>query len=566
MIPYLPGTAADLQQHPLFRNAPGKAGETAFYVIARDKLPETWTVIYNQVVFAENDEHQVDFLVVIPEKGIINVDAKGYNYSWEDGTFYLENTPKDLFGIASSAIHTVDQYIRREILHQTSNRFQWGAYGRCLMFMLQDFHGSERCAADLAKGQYRGIDEQDRIIPGGYPYMTFSDFCQNDCINDQAIIRKFNAELDKHRYAQPGFEKYRTTIIEHYRNQRAPVRRTLKFAENNASLEVIFQKFTERQEEVIQKIIAADRDKMFVHIPGCAGSGKTLLAVFAAKHFLEEGKRVLYVCYNKHLAESMKVTYAGDLLKSGRFDICHFDVLHSVVKREVRFTDNWQENRRNLRAELSEHPIPEDKRYDVIIVDETQDMDENCLKTLFCLFPPTGCFKKLLAFSDDQQSIFENGWEFPAALKSSFHQCERLTANIRNARKVCEKDQEIYKNNSDCVSPQQGKVYSSAKSLNDEIDRLRNEGYQPRNVAVLAFERAILNRETSQLRWDCGEDYSRWKGENTDWNEKTYLWCGCVQGFKGLEADCLILIGNIPKTLLGHTAVTRAKLELIIKA
>ena len=68
------------------------------------------------------------------------------------------------------------------------------------------------------------------------------------------------------------------------------------------------------------------------------------------------------------------------------------------------------------------------------------------------------------------------------------------------------------------------------------------------------------------MHWDCCEDYSRWKGGNIDLNEKTCLWCGCVQWFKGLEADCLILFGDIPKTILGHAAVARAKLELIVKA
>ena len=565
MIPFLTGDSEALQNDAHFRDNSGKRGETKFYWIAREYLPKDWTVICNQYVCSGNNEHQIDFLVVIPGKGILNVDAKGEKYSWRNGTFYLDNIPKDLFHTANDAIHKFDEFVRREVLHWTERGRQWGAFGRCLMFMLNNFAGRDDCNRYLdANTSIRGITQEDRI-PGGFPYMTFSDFCQNDTINPDAIKQKFIDELDKHESAQRNFTKeVEEKIISYYKNQRYPITRTLRFAENNAKLEQIFRNFTEKQEEVIQKIISDKQEDQCVHVPGCAGSGKTLLAFFAARRFLERNKRVLYVCYNKNLAQSLQITYANDLLHSdfGHLDICYFYSLPDLLHRHVQYTDNWENNRKNILTEFQHNPI--DHRYDVVIMDEAQDMDETCIKTLFYLLPTSGQFKKFIVFSDDQQSIFNSKWTFPERFNKVFFHCEYLKFNLRNASKIFNKDQNIYRNNSICSNDKSGQEYSTSKTLNQEIEHLRNEGISPQNIAILAFSRDSLNEKTIGFNWKHGEDYSRWKSSsNSEWNQDSYLWAGCIQGFKGLETDCLILIGDIPQTILGHTAVTRSKLILI---
>lgn len=113
----------------------GENGERALYNYMKENLPEQWTVIYNLHLGTNYGDKQIDFLVVVPEKGIVNVDAKGYGYSFENAQWYLRNQPLDIVAHANGAIQSLAKYIGEQLV---GDRY-WGAYSWIISFAFTDY-------------------------------------------------------------------------------------------------------------------------------------------------------------------------------------------------------------------------------------------------------------------------------------------------------------------------------------------------------------------------------------------------------------------------------------------
>ena len=106
-----------------------------------------------------------------------------------------------------------------------------------------------------------------------------------------------------------------------------------------------------------------------LRIVGTAGSGKTQLALAEYRAALEAGRRPLYVCYNRPLADHIqRLMPAG-----GR--IASFHMLCDAFLRAQGATPDygaptvWADMERTLATA----PLPPEWKYDVLIVDEGQD-------------------------------------------------------------------------------------------------------------------------------------------------------------------------------------------------
>ena len=109
-----------------------------------------------------------------------------------------------------------------------------------------------------------------------------------------------------------------------------------------------------------------------LRVTGTAGSGKTQLALAEYRTTLEAGKRPLYVCYNRPLADHFsQIAPAGGL-------VCTF---HQLCDQRVRragqtpdFTQSDAFDRLFKRA--AELPLGNSFLFDTVIVDEGQDFSE----------------------------------------------------------------------------------------------------------------------------------------------------------------------------------------------
>lgn len=128
---------------------PGWQGERELFKFMMEELPDEWTVVYNTYIEVissyetgddmnirrnesgnEYCQNQLDFLVFVPGKGVVNVDAKGWGYKrCGANEVRLNGDPRNpnVFDKAYQAIHTFDAYVRK---YYTSNpTMHWGAFG-----------------------------------------------------------------------------------------------------------------------------------------------------------------------------------------------------------------------------------------------------------------------------------------------------------------------------------------------------------------------------------------------------------------------------------------------------
>ncbi len=116
-------------------------------------------------------------------------------------------------------------------------------------------------------------------------------------------------------------------------------------------------------------------DRKRVAIGGCAGSGKTMLALEKARQFSELGMNVLLTCFNAPLAEYLKHRLPN-------VDVYNF---HEFCRQAAKKAE--QPLPRNVNEqEYYENVLPEallkaadkiGRVYDAIIIDEGQDFKDN---------------------------------------------------------------------------------------------------------------------------------------------------------------------------------------------
>lgn len=198
--------------------------------------------------------------------------------------------------------------------------------------------------------------------------------------------------------------------------------------------EVSLEALTQNQKRIFQEL---DTNRRAL-VGGCAGSGKTLLAVLKAKQLAASGLRTLLTCYNRPLA---------DYLLSNIGDVPNLHVLtfHALCYRHAKSanmavpagktTHIWNETfPRLLTKAVSMHP---DRRYDAIVVDEGQDFHPCWWQSLESTLR-NGAASRLYVFYDNNQSVINKRSYLPDL--PDFE----LNENVRNSTTISQMVQRFY--------------------------------------------------------------------------------------------------------------------------
>ena len=310
-------------------------------------------------------------------------------------------------------------------------------------------------------------------------------------------------------------------------------------------------------------------------INGCAGSGKTMLAIEKARQLAEEGSEVLLTCYNKALAAWIREGVARQTSPAmKRITVLHYHDLARILTEGAgvslagRFgeKDFWEETLPSLFADA----IPDiQTRYDAIIADEGQDFATEWWFTLRELLrdPNSGVF---YIFQDARQALYRGQEDLPVPVMTL-----ELTDNCRNTARIHEL----------------GVVYTQ------DAPRLESRGPQGRTVehiddsetGLLRAVRRILARLIDQEGFTSGQIVILTPASESRSVLTTGTMLGnrrltrdapasandiqvsTVHGFKGLESPVVILaeMDRIPAYVrspdhLLYVAITRAKHHLIV--
>jgi len=305
-----------------------------------------------------------------------------------------------------------------------------------------------------------------------------------------------------------------------------------------------------------------DNDRLLIQ--GAAGTGKTLLAMEMAQREASKGKRVLLLCFTEALA-----AFLGECLKNTNVQVGavkHF-AMHllgeiSPGKSLSKTVDYWEEV--TLRAAVDGVPT-EEKRWDIVILDESQDFSGNDFELARECVRSRG---KLWVFADQGQAFWPDrllGSEmvrsFPKCSLKKPYRCHPAIQNLDECYSGhCELDLKLFQKsiNENVVRIVTCSETRLKKQISKEINRLLSSGLKPDDIAVLSLrgmgseESIVHQKEIGGQRMVLATDPAA--GEN--------IICDTFLRFKGLERPAIIvtdlrLVSNLYEKRM-HIAISRA--------
>jgi hypothetical protein len=172
-------------------------------------------------------------------------------------------------------------------------------------------------------------------------------------------------------------------------------------------------------------------------IEGCAGSGKTVMALKKARELAAAGQKVLLLAYNRPLGEILEKQvrdWDGEITAGHYHAFClrTMKAAGCDVAVPAKAPDFWSQTLPTLFADfLAEHPL----KFDALIVDEAQDFREDYwLSMMDLLGEESTCF----LFYDPTQNLFRTRMQFPIEDEPFL-----LTSNCRNTQAIVDKIAEV---------------------------------------------------------------------------------------------------------------------------
>jgi len=383
---------------------PKRSAERRVYQ-ALSRLGDKFLVFYSVAWQARRrdagaQDGEADFVIAHADLGILVMEVKGGGISYNACTKQWSSTDRD------GEIHSIDDPVEQARRSRYAlfgklcdmrdwNQERWLTIGQVVAF--PDVHvGTVSLRPDLPREIILDADDVHHI--------------------QDAVLRSF-----KHYSAEDGraggLGQDRLGLVERLLARSFQLRTPLGVELEYEDERLI--DLTERQMMVLDFLSNRRR----AAITGCAGSGKTMLAIEKARRLAIEGFEVLLTCHSKPLAEDLHHRM------SDKIPVMHFHGLCSTMAREAGIATGDVDSLPDALLEAVDRLGP---RFDAIIVDEGQDFEETWWLPLVSLLrdPEDGI---LYVFFDDNQNIYRRQGHIPGVVDELPF---TLTDNCRNTQRI----------------------------------------------------------------------------------------------------------------------------------
>lgn len=402
-------------------------------------LPDSWYV-FHSFDYISRDlnrklwDGEIDFLLYHPEKGILILEVKGGAISYRHGQWYQEDRPINPVEQAKRNKYAVMRLLQEGLDQEIPLKF---AHAVC-------FPGCT--AQEVWPAEAHGI-----VLTGdGLAYIEmFAERILSDVQIPSNLYGKIPVE-DVMRILSPFFE-YGKRLFERIGVE-----------------EQQFFRFTEQQCELLSALELFPR----LQIKGCAGSGKTIMALKKAQSLAVQGKRVLLLCYNHLLARYLKKATKNEfnITAAAFFEFC-IERLKVPADQVEKYRNDPRMYSIVLPKMLRTYLEQTNLQFDAVVVDEGQDFERAAWDVISLLPEENGNF---YIFYDPEQNIFTKELYLPDFGLPPIV----LKKNCRNTKKIFEQMKPYLADNAEIMesSPLGSDVRiftgNCRENLEKELDRL----------------------------------------------------------------------------------------------
>lgn len=541
-----------------------------FELLQNDPDTKDWVVLHSYGISNHKSKRnaEIDLIVLVPEVGVLCLEIKGSKVSRSNGlwNYGYKTSTEGPFRQASSAMHALkDNIAQRDSL--CGDVLFWSG----VIFTSQSFHehSPEWHSWQFIDGPDLSRRPISKLIVG--------------------MLEKAHAHSAT-RVASAYWYDDRASRPTHDQMQRLVTLMRGDFEAVNSLKDVVqhaektIAELTEEQYAVLDSVQENHR----ILVNGLAGTGKTVLALEAARRACHGGENVLLVCFNRLLAEWLAGNVAE--MASGASGTIHVQHIHGLMRDIVGSGAPVGKGDRYWRKELPEQALlslwgdEKAPKYDVLVVDEAQDiLTSDYLDVLSELLVGGLAGGKWLIFGDfKNQAIFLGASERSAedltkdlAERSPHHARHRLYVNCRNAERiattltlVCSLDPGYRKTIQDFegaeVEPRFWKDDAEQQAMLAEALHDLRPTFGPKGIVVLSTRRdeeSCAAKVAQQGR----AAMSPLRGSKSSMVDIPYA---TVHAFKGLEAQAVVVtdIGSLTdeQRALLYVAMSRARIRLVL--
>ncbi len=491
------------------------------------QLPSDWIVVCNVSWALRNEsgyvrDGQSDFVVLAPNLGMAILEVKGSRSVsvGSDGIWYRTEFNRRT-GTEGPAIA-----IKEAPPEQANRNMHTLAELLCKEYKLHHFPGAFSFLVAYPNGEVKGVlDLYDKSTVVTKSKMGQLQKCLVDSLKLRGALesgKKFTHEI--------AF-KFSQTLS------------NSKFIVQGVDTPLDVIEDVKEIDELTRQQFAALRgafELQSVAILGPAGSGKTMLALWKLEALLEEGKKAVYVCFNKYLAEWLRnknLSLAPMIVSVDKF----FTQISGPIPNVVRDNQYYLETLPQQVFEVAVD-LKSSEKYDAIIVDEGQDFGESRVIALLELLRGDG---QWLFFADWQQDIFKSGKAEVLGAEVIF----RLYHNCRNTELI---NRAINQYCSQSVKPMLGVPIGvtpliencpNAENLAARTWAIVNQ-LNPAGVTVILSPFRLERSCMADARKGYGLEITE---EIENLGKAGHVFFSTIKAFKGLEAENVILIhADIP--------------------
>lgn len=483
-------------------------GERDLYSIFKFQLPEDYTVIHSlpwlcsAVSKLDNRSRptgEIDFLIIHPEDGVLALEVKSGRYKFENSCFsHIRDGYKiDPLGQTKRNVHGLASWL-----------------GATPAFRLRIGYGFIFPNSDFQRTHLPGMFD----TTANPPQSLYIDFEAYPDVSQKVV------ELMRYwkgTQSQPDLGLSRAQDLIDYLSPKVDgqPRWSSRIHYDNK----VWLQLTSEQSLVVKSVLKNQNSL----ITGWPGTGKTLIAIEAARKLSMEGKRVLVLSFNARLTEHIRTQLTD-------YRLCTVMTWHGICRQAANALNHPSEGEDWYKSSCVEDlKIAIDKdltgEYDALIVDESQALAEAWCETLVSWFDG-----KPKTFFCDETQVFKferNGVTLDGLSKVLGVEAFTLTIILRMPKAVTEILSEVVPPKLQLSSPRVSEPDTAVEvitlSPGEELKRIKSElitsGVEADDIVILTG--AIISRQYFDFL----------KVEN--------IFTENIAKFRGLEAPVIIVFG-----------------------